>query len=182
MKRAFTLTETIVTVALTSIVMGALAQLYINFNALYVYQQTFVATTNAATSAMSALNASVLQADQVVASHVFSGTTITSGAGALVLELPSMNSSGNVITGVYDYIGFSTTTTTLYQRTDAGAGSARISGSKIVATRVDSITFAYDTADLTQATRVSATTTTKFVSKKGPVTTTLSGQFYLRNK
>lgn len=182
MNRAFTLIETIIIIAVTVVIMLALANLYINFNSLYVYQQTFVATTNAATGAMSALDAAVLPADQVLASHSFSGVAVSSGTNALVLELPSINASGDIVTNAHDYIGFYLTGTDLYRSIDANAASARTSSTKRVAALVDSITFSYDTADVTQAASVSATTTTKLITKKGPVQTTLHGQFYLRNK
>jgi len=180
--RAFTLTETIITIAMTAVIMMALANLYINFNSLYVYQQTFVATTNAARNAISALYAAVLPADQVLASHSFAGTTVTTGASALVLEVPSVNAAGDIVSGAHDYIGFYRTGTDLYERTEANASSARQTGIKKVAALVDSITFSYNTADVTQASRVSLAVTTKLVTKKGPVQTSLSGQFYLRNK
>jgi hypothetical protein len=182
MTRAFTLMETVITIALSAVIMLAIANLYINFNSLYVYQQTFVATTNAASSAIQALNTAVLPADQVVASHSFGGTTITSSASTLVLEVPSISSTGDIIAGTHDYIAFYRTGTDLYQRTDAGAGSARSASTKRVAALVDATAFSYDTADITQATRVSADVTTRLNTKKGVVQTTLHGQFYLRNK
>jgi hypothetical protein len=182
MNRAFTLTETVITIALSVVIMLALVNLYLNFNTLYLYQQTYVATTNAASNAMKALDGAVLPADQIVASHTFSGTTITTGVNAVVLELPSINASGDIITGAHDYIGFATTSTDLYERIDANAGSARTTSAKKVATLIDSLSFAYDTADATAASRISATTTTKLVTKNGTIQTSLHQLFYLRNK
>jgi hypothetical protein len=184
MNRAFTLTETFITIALSVVIMLALVNLYLNFNTLYLYQQTYVATTNAAGNALKALNAAVLPADLVIASHTFSGTTITTGTSTLVLELPSINASGDIIAGAHDYIGFATTSssTDLYQRTDANAASTRTSGVRRVATLVDSLFLGYDTSSATAATRISATTTTKLVTKNGTVQTTLHQLFYLRNR
>lgn len=182
MNRAFTLTETVITIAMTAVIMIALANLYINFNSLYVHQQTFVATTNAARSGISALYAAVLPADQVIASHSFSGTTVTTGASALVLAVPSVNAAGDIISGAHDYIGFYRTGTDLYQNTEANASSARQTGIKKAAALVDSAVFSYDTVDATQASRVSLDITTRLVTKTGPVETSLVGQFYLRNK
>lgn len=182
MNRAFTLTETIITIAMTAVIMMALANLYINFNSLYVYQQTFVATTNAARNAISAVNAAVLPADQVVSSHSFSGTVLTTSASVLVLELPSVSAAGDIVSGAHDYIGFYRSGTDLYERTEANASSARVTGIKRTAALVDSIAFSYNTADVTQAGRVTLDITTKLITKKRPVQTSLVGQFYLRNK
>lgn len=182
MNRAFTLTETVITIAMTVVIMLAIANLYLNFNSLYLYQQTFVATTDAARSGIGAVREAVLPADRIVASHSFSGTTVTTSASALVVEIPSVNAAGDIVSGAYDYIGFYRTGTDLYQRTEANAASVRPAGIRKVAALVDTIVFSYDTADAAQAARVSADITTKLVTKNGPIETSLSGQSYLRNK
>lgn len=178
----FTLTETIITIAMTAVIMMALANLYLNFNSLYAYQQTFVATTNAARNGISALRSSVLPANQVLASRSFSGTTVTSGTNALVLTVPSVDAMGNIVSGAYDYIGFYLVGTDLIQNTEANAASVRSTGIRRAATLVASIVFTYDTVDVTEASRVAADITTRLTTKNGPVETSLFGQFYLRNK
>lgn len=180
--RAFTLVETVITVALTTIIMLALANLYINFNSLYVYQQTFVATANAASNALSAIDAAVLPSDSVVASHTFTGMTLSTATTTLVLEVPSFTSTGEIISGAHDYIGFYLTGTDLYRQVAPDTGSARPAGTKRVAALVDSLEFSYDTADVTQADRISIRITTKLNTKNGPVQTSLERQVYLRNK
>ena len=178
----FTLTETIITIAMTAVIMMALANLYLNFNSLYAYQQTFVATTNAARNGISALRSSVLPANQVLVSHSFSGTTVTSGANALVLTVPSVDAAGDIVSGAYDYIGFYLVGTELIENTEANAASTRRTGIRRAATLVASIVFTYDTANVTEASRVAADITTRLTTKNGPVETSLFGQFYLRNK
>lgn len=178
----FTLVETIITVSMTAVIMLALANLYINFNSLYSYQQTFVATANAASSAVGAFNAAVLPANRVLASYDFSGTTLSTATTTLVLELPSMDASGNIIAGAYDYIGFYLNDTDLYERTLANASSARTTGIKRIAPLVDSLSFEFGVTDVTQAISVSAAITTSLTRREGVVQTSLQRQFYLRNK
>lgn len=180
--RGFTLIETILTIAMTVLIMLSITNLYLNFTKLYAYQQTQVATGSAASSAVQAIHAAVLPANQVVTSHSFSGTVQTTGSSALVLEVPSMNASGDIVLNTHDYIAFYLIGTDLYRRVDAGAGSVRISGTKKVAARVTSIGFTYDHADVTQATRVSVTVTVSENTKSGMVQTSLEGTSYLRNK
>jgi Tfp pilus assembly protein PilW len=182
MMRGFTLMETVITIAFSVIIMLAIATLYLNFNKLYLYQQTYVATAVSARDVINAIDAAVLPADAVVSSHTFSGVAITTATSSLVLELPSINSSGDIIAGVHDYIGFATTSTDLFERVDPGTGSVRVTSSKRVGALVDSLFFGYGSGSATQASVISATTTTKLVTKDGTVQTTLHGQFYLRNK
>lgn len=179
----FTLLETVITIALTAVIMLAIANLYINFNTLYIYQETYTATTNAASSALSAVSAAVLPANQVVASHSFTIGTLSSGTSTVVFELPSVSASGAIVANAHDYIGFYIAGTDFYRVVAANASSARISGTKRIAPLVSAMTFGYDTADPTQATRISATTTTALSTQRsGVVETTLHEQFYLRNR
>lgn len=181
MMRAFTLIETVIIIAITAMMMLALAALFINFNSFYVYQQTFTATVKSAGGAINAISDASLPADQVLASHVFSIGTISSGATSFALELPSIDSSGNILAGKHDYIGFYLTGTDLYRRTEADASSVRTSGTKKVATLVSSLSFTYDNTDFTKVTSVTTDIIAQLNTKKGLVQTHLNEQFYLRN-
>jgi len=179
--RGFTLIETVIIIAITAMMMISLATLFVNFNSLYVYQQTFTATVKSAGGAINAIGDASLPANQVLASHIFSSGTISSGATSFALELPSVDSSGNILAGKHDYIGFYLTGTDLYRRTEADASSVRASGTKKVATLVSSLSFTYDNTDFTKVTNVTANIVTQLNTKKGLVQTHLNEQFYLRN-
>jgi hypothetical protein len=181
MTKAFTLIETVIIIAITTMMMLAIVTLYINFNSLYTYQQTFVATTRAAGGAVNAIGAVTLPADQVLVSHAFYSGTISSGMTALALELPSIDSSGNILVGKHDYIGFYLTGTDLYQRIEADTTSARTSSTKRVAALVNALSFTYDNVDFTKVTNVAVDIVTQLNTKNGPVQTHLHEQFYLRN-
>ncbi len=181
MTRAFSLIETVIIIALMTIMMLALANLYFNFNSLYAYQQTFVATTRSAGLAINALGAAVLPADQVLISHTFSNGTFSSGTTVLVLELPTVDTSGSVVSGAHDYIAFYLTGTDLYELTAADSTSARTSGTKKIATLVDSLTFTYDNSDFTKVTNVATDIVAKLAIKQGVAQTHLHETFYLRN-
>lgn len=181
MTRAFTLIETIIVVAITALMMLALANLFNNFNVLYAYQQTFVASANNAGSALNAIGAAVLPADHVIASHTFSGQLRSSGATTLVVELPTINSSGVVIPNAFDYIAFYLSGTDLYRVTDPNVSSIRASGTKKVASLISSLSFSYDNGDFTLVTYVSTNVTATLNARNGQVQTSLHEQFYLRN-
>ncbi|MDD3531639.1 MAG: hypothetical protein PHV99_03570 [Candidatus Pacebacteria bacterium] len=179
--RGFTLIETFIVIAMSVVALAALANLFIMFNTSYGYQQAFIASAGSASSAMNALEASVLPADQVLASHSFNGTTYSSGAATLVLELPSIDSSGNVITGVYDYIVFYASATNLYRLTVIGTGSVRSAGLKLLSATLSSLSFTYDNADFTKVTSVTADLETQAQFKQQTVESHLAERLYLRN-
>lgn len=177
----FTLVETVIVIALTAVMMLALTNLYINFNTLYVFQQTLIATAQSAGSAMNAVHAAILPANQVPASHTFASGTLSSDADTIVLELPTVNTSGAIIAGTYDHIAFYLTGTDLYQLIEANAASARVSGTKKVASLVESLTFTYDDPDFTKVKSVETDILVRLTPQSGPVETHLREKFYLRN-
>lgn len=177
----FTLVETFIVIGLSVIALLALANLFFIFNSVYGNQQAFMAAAGSASNAMNALEAAVLPADQVLASHNFSGTTYSSGATALVLSLPSVDSSGNIIAGTTDYVAFYSSSTNFYRLTAAGTGSTRVSGLKLLSTTLYSLSFVYDDADFTKVTNVAADIVTQAQFKQQVVQGHLNERLYLRN-
>lgn len=181
MKKGFTLIETVIVIGITLIALAALVNLFLIFNSIFGYQQAYMKTAGAAGSALAAFEAAVLPAAQVLASHDFSGTIYSSAATVLVLELPSVDSSGGIISNTKDYIVFYTSSGTLYELTEVGTGSVRMSGNKQLCTTVSSLAFTYDNVDFTQVTSVivdlQAQTQYKQLTAQGHV----REQLYLRN-
>jgi len=176
-----TLVETIVLIAISTIALLALINLFLIFNSIYGYQRAFIATAGSAGSAISALEAAVLPAERVLALRSFSGTTYTSTTTSLVLELPAVDASGNLILGAKDYIAFYVSSTTLYHLIEADAGSVRLSGVTTLSTTLSSLSFSYDNADFAQVTRVTAEVETSMLFKTELIGGALRGQWYLRN-
>lgn len=177
----FTITESIIVIGVTVMALIALVNLFLVFNSIYGYQQAFMATAGSAGNAMNAFETAILPADHVLTSHSFSGTTYSSGAMTLILELPAIDSSGNIISGTHDYIAFYSSSATLYRLTVAGAGSTRVSGLKQLSTTLSSLSFSYNDTDFTKVTNVTADIQTQAVFKQQTVQSHLSEQMYLRN-
>ena len=181
MKRGFTLVETLIVISISTLAFIALINLFLLFNSVYGYQQASMATAGSAGTAMNAFEASILPADQVLASHSFSGTTYSSATTTLVLELPAIDNSGNIIPDVKDYIAFYPSSTTLYRLIQAGAGSVRISGLTQLSTTLYSLVFTYDNNDFTKITNVIPDLETRAQFKQQIVQSRLREQLYLRN-
>lgn len=181
MKRGFTLVETVITFGISVMALIALVNLFFVFNAIYGYQQAFMATAGSAGAAMNALEAAVLPASQVLASRDLGGTAYASDADTLVLELPSIDGTGAVIAGAKDYVAFYASGATLYRLTEAAALSARLPGTKQLSTTLSSLSFTYDDADFTRVTNVTADIETQAQFKQQTVQSRLFERMYLRN-
>ena len=82
------------------------------------------------------------------------GTTHTTSSSALVLKIPTVNSSGQIISGSYDtgvYRRNPSALLELYELTDAGFGSARFDGTHLIARFVTNLLFRYNNSDYSSA-------------------------------
>ncbi|MDP2651800.1 MAG: hypothetical protein Q8O94_01555, partial [bacterium] len=171
-----------IVIALSVLALGALTNLFLIFNSIYGYQQISMATAGSSAAAMNAFEAAVLPAEEVLASHDFSGTTYSSEATTLVLQLPAVDSSGNIIPNAKDYVAFYTSSTNLYRLVQASAGSMRVSGRTQLSTTLSSLSFTYDDSDFTNVTNIIADIQTQAQFKEETVQSNLHEQLYLRNK
>jgi len=179
--KGFTLIETTIVIGLTVLITAAIGNFYINFNSVLGSDGGIMSVASGAGKIVNEAETMILPANQVLASYVFSGTTYTTSATTLVLELPAIDSSGNRITGKYDYAVFFVSGTTSYRIMQADSSSNRISGKKQLSTTVDTLTFAYDNVDFTKVKKVDIDVQTKVVIKGKAVIGHLHKQVYLRN-
>ncbi len=181
MNRGFTLIESVITIGISVVALIALVNMFFVFNSIYGYQQAFIATAGSAGRALSALEASVLPAETVVASHSFSGTIYTSTTTTLVLSLPSVDGTGTIVSGAKDYVAFYASSTELFRLVLADARSTRQSGSTRLSATLDALSFTYDNADFTKVTNVIADVQTRAQYKQQTARAHVREQMYLRN-
>jgi prepilin-type N-terminal cleavage/methylation domain-containing protein len=179
--KGFTLIETVIVSALFLVITLALGSLFISFYKTYGYQNAIVSAAGASGRIIDRAQSVVLPADQVASSHVFSGTTYTSSATTLVVEMPSIDSSGVTISGTYDYAVIYRSGTTVYLKVEPAAASSRPAITEDIAEGVSSLSFAYDNADFTQVTSVTVDTTAAATSKGDTVQSRKKETIYLRN-
>ncbi|HCR52433.1 TPA: hypothetical protein DIV48_02170 [Candidatus Kaiserbacteria bacterium] len=181
MKQGFTLIEAVVVMSVSVVVLMALVNLFFVFNSMYGYQQAFIATAGSSGAALNALEAAVLPADRVLASHAFSGTSYASGSTTLVLSLPAFNGSGAIVESAKDYVVFYASSTEFYRLVLADAQSVRVSGLTRLSGTLDAVSFTYDDADFSQVTNVIADIQTRAQYKEQTVQSRVREQLYLRN-
>lgn len=180
-RRGVTIVELLVVVAVFSVLMIVLVNFFVGYNNSFTYLTTSIDASQSTGLFINSASNAVRQAKQIVTSHVFSGTTYTTSATALVLELPSINASG-VVSGAYDYMTFYLSGTDIYWRTDANASSTRTSFTKKISTSVQSLAFTYNNGDVTQATKVDIAITVQKQVQNQTIQSSLHQQIYLRNK
>jgi hypothetical protein len=132
--------------------MLVLYNIYTGYYTVFAIQQARVEVNGSAREVADEFKHTALQASQVVTSHTFSGEDHISGSDEVVFRLPAIDGTGTTIAGVYDYIAFFATSTSVYKVTDAGAGSARGSGSKRLSDTLSALAFTYNSASLSLAT------------------------------
>jgi len=181
MKHGFTLIETVIVIAISVSMLGALSMLIYSFNTSTSYEQTAALSAESARAVIREAEALTLVADHVLQSHTFSSTTYTSSSTALVLEIPSVDSSGATVTNAYDYAVFYMNGARLYRTLAANVASARVSGTKKLSDTVSSLTFSYNSADFTLVNTVAIDVQTSVQSRGNVSVDHRREQLYLRN-
>ncbi|MDO8231816.1 MAG: hypothetical protein Q7T37_01260 [bacterium] len=148
--RAFTLIETVIVVTISAIMFTTISVLIYDLNKTSEYQQTVLQSSGSASALVKEIESLALPADAVLQTHTFSGITRTSTSTTLVLEIPSIDSSGNIVPSAHDYAAFYTAGTDAYRILEANASSQRVSGTKKLSSTVNSLTFSYNNTDFSQ--------------------------------
>ncbi len=148
-RHGFTLIETLIVVTLGTSMLITLGVLIYTFNKTGTYQQALTQSSASASALMREIESLAFPADAVLQTHLFSNATYTSSSTSLVLEIPSIDNSGNVIANTYDYAAFYVIGTNAYRMLEANVVSERISGTKQLSTAVGALTFSFNSADFT---------------------------------
>lgn len=181
MMRAFSLIETVIVIAISTVMMLTLGFVIYQLNGSVAYEQTVAQSSGSASAIMREINSLTVPADAVLGAHIFPSATYTSSATALVLEIPSIDPSGNIIANTYDYAAFYTVGTNAYRLLAANTASKRSSGTKQLSSTVMSFTFAYNNTDFTKVSMVTTDVQTQAHVKQNTLSDHRSEQVWLRN-
>ncbi len=179
--RGFTLLEVVIVIGMFVVMMILLMNFFLSYNKSYLFDRALVATASSAGVVMNEVVTYTLQADQVLSSHVFSGTSYASGANTLVLELPAVDASGNILSSTYDYVVIYVANGTVFRTISADATSSRHSGTKRLSDTIYSLGFTYNAVDFTQVSTVTADVQTQSSVKSTTAQTHLTQIIRLRN-
>jgi hypothetical protein len=150
--------ETTAVIAIMGLIMLFISQIFVVNYELFFGQSLRTANETDAILAARSVFQLARGAIAVEASHNFGGTTYTSSDSTLVLKMPAIDSSNNVIAGVFDYAAFyrhPTETTKIFVVVEPGTDSVRRAGARRITSYNDTLIFRYNAPDLTAADRVS---------------------------
>lgn len=181
-QQGFTLAETLVVVVVAVLIGTAVVSMWIGYNNYFSLELAQASVGSDAERIMSQAEVAALQASGVASSHTFSGTTITSTSSALVLQVPSIDSSGTILANTYDYIALYASSTNAYKAIDAAAGSSRTTGTTKLSASLQSLSFTYYTSPVTSATSTFIDVRTAATLLRGTAASHLSETLYFRNK
>lgn len=179
--RGFTLIETVIVIALSVSTMVALGLLIYNFNRMSAYEQTSSQSSGSASALIREVESLAFPADAVLQMHMFSSATYSSSPTVLVLEIPSINSSGNVIANTFDYTVFYVVGTNAYRLLEADTLSTRVSGTKLLSSTVSALIFSYNSTDFTSVHTVTVDVQTQARVKQDILSDHRREQIRLRN-
>ncbi len=180
-RRGFTLIEIVVVVGVFAIMIFALLNLYLAYGSLYNFQNAQLTTQTEGRAVMSEFSLFTIQGHQVLSNITIATNTYYSGTTTLVLEIPSITSGGSIISNTWDYVVFYVSGKKIYRTIQPDAASARISGTKLLTSNLQSLSITYNNADLTQAQKVSIDLTLQNINVKNTATNHLTEDLILRN-
>jgi prepilin-type N-terminal cleavage/methylation domain-containing protein len=180
--RGFSAIEVLIVIAVSSLIMLALSNIFVTYYDSYAYQNAYINTSVSATTFLNDMNDLSLQASEIVSSHAFAGVTYTTGSTTVVFEIPSVNSSGEILANTSDYAVLFSSTTKLYRIMDADASSARLDGTKQFTDVLQNLTLTYNNPTPSSASNIVVNVLTQSTAKGKTATTHLMQTVYLRNK
>jgi prepilin-type N-terminal cleavage/methylation domain-containing protein len=150
----FTLMEIIVVLALMTILLIGLLSLYDWHAKIYSLEQGDIRATSSARTALNNMSLYLAQATSVMSFRAVNGVTYTSDADTMVIEMPTLGSTGNYIANTYDYVVYYIDNGKLYELDDFDASSVRPETTKQLAEGVQTFILTYNDDDPTLATTV----------------------------
>lgn len=184
-KNGFTVIELMVFIVVGVILLTAVGEIFITTlrSGKRVTAQTDL--ERSAALGVETIKNTIQPAKTVVASRTFGAGSFTSGNDTLVLEIPSVNSSGNLLAGASDYVVFFrdlTDSSLLKITTEAATGSIRISNTRLVSSFVDSLEFRYNKGNIVDADAIDVNLVTKTTFASETLRASASARVELRNK
>ena len=152
--RGITLIETMIGLAISALLVVILSYCLVIVLRLNEAQKTVSALTSSTDRGIYRVSSSIQQSSQILSDAVISGTTHTTSSSALVLKIPTVNSSGQIISGSYDTVVYRrnpSDLSELQEITDAETGSARFDGTHLIARFVTNLLFRYNNSNYSLA-------------------------------
>jgi len=185
-KSGVSLVELIIGMSIVGFMGVLIAALYFSHFKLFSSQNTRIEVASENKIALEEMTNQIRES-QGVAANCCSPTETTS-ADVLVLQIWPLNASGDPTepnpnpTPQYDYIVYKKVNDTLKKQIVPASGSTRPSSDKIIASKINTLRFTYDNADVTQAAQVTINLMTQNTVNNVTQTDTKTSTAVIRNK
>lgn len=182
--RGFTLMEGLTVIGVMTIILIMVSEIFSVSYDIYIKQSARTDNETGAVLAVRAISEAARGADSIESSYVINGTTYTTSADVLVLKLPTIDASNNVVPASYDYMAIyrhSAQTTKIFSDIDAAAGSKRVDGQKLITANNVIMQFRYNHPDVTRADRVQAYLVNSQTKRQTVLTTKAWTAIFMRN-
>ena len=156
-KKGFvTLIELLLVIVLASIVLIFLFQVYLSHSSQISSQKAQINVDIASRSALDEIGSKLREGKLVLPQAVIGGQTYTTGTQTVVVQVPSIDSSGIAIPSLSDILVFinPSGTTQLREIISPDSSSNRRAMNHILLNNVLSLNFTYNNADLSQVTSI----------------------------
>ena len=182
--RGIGLMESIAVIGIMTIILVMVSQIFAVSYDVFIKQSARTDNETSAVIAARVISDMTRDSSVIQSSRTINGTTYTTSANTLVLQMPTIDSNNNVVTGSYDYIAFyrdGTTPTKIFSDTQPAPGSKKVQGKKLVTAYNSILTFRYNNSDITKATRVQVHLVNTQIKRSVTITTKAWTAIFLRN-
>lgn len=183
-RRGFSLMEAITVIGIMTIVLVMVDQIFAVSYDVFVKQSARTDNEVGAILATRTISDLARGAAAIESSATVDGTAYATTDQVLVLKMPTVDASNNVVAGSYDHVAFyrdGTDTTKIYADTEAAAGSKRLTGKKLVTAYNLALRFRFNDPDVTKATRVQVYLVNTQTKRSTTLTTKAWTAIFLRN-
>lgn len=142
-EHGLTLIEVLIAMSIATIVGGLLLVVMVNSAGLFYKQSSKLSEGLNINDTLSRVRESIKQARQVTAAYTSGFITYTSSSTQLVLKVPSLDLSGNLIANTFDYFVFFQDQNKLRFKTFPDLTSTRKAQDQIFSVSLDSLNFQY---------------------------------------
>lgn len=143
-ERGMSLVESITVVALVSLLSLILMDIFIAHGRIFNLSSANSDFELQAAEAMEAVGKDIRVADKTLAAKTINSESFTASSGTLILEMPSIDPAGQVVSGKYDYAAIYLSGNKIFLSQEADAASSRPTSKRSLSDSVSSLQFVCD--------------------------------------
>lgn len=180
--RGVTTLELAVSLAVAAVIFTILGSIFIAQGRYFAVEDAIAETQYNAFQILDTVGLHAVSSGEVIGSRTINGTAYATGTSTLIVQMPSIDSSGDIIANTYDYAAFGLSAsdpTRFVVDIDAGTNSARVDATRLPGSLVDKLIFRYNAVDPTAATAIELYVRTRKGARGQTILTPLGKIYYL---